>query len=114
MSGPVRRYSLPVLVNLLIGLPAVVVLACARWYAANGHCDMGDLRRPDLDGCTYRQIDHSGPILFALVVSGAFVSSLVLIADVLVPLRRGRSPAPWLLTLPVVPLPYVVLVVTAR
>ncbi|MER6976690.1 hypothetical protein [Streptomyces carpinensis] len=102
----IRRYATPLLVNLLIGVPAILVAACARWYAANGHCRLSDLHRPDLDGCTYPQIDHSGPILFVLVVSGLFVLLLVLLADVFLPLRRGRSPRPWLLTLPAVLLPY--------
>jgi len=105
----VGRYGVPLLVNLLIGVPAIAVWESARWYAAHGHCGLDDLDRPDLDGCTYPEIDHSGPVLVFLVVTGLFVLLLVLIADVLLPLRRERPVKPWLLTLPAVVLPYLLL-----
>ncbi|MFC3573611.1 hypothetical protein ACFOZ0_10075 [Streptomyces yaanensis] len=105
----IRRYGVPLLVNLLIGIPAIVVVLCARWYAAYGHCGLEDIERPDLDGCSYHDIDHSGPILVVLVVTGLFVLLLVLLADVLLPLSRRRPLRPWLLTLPAVLLPYVLL-----
>ena len=104
-----RRYWTPLLVNLLIGVPMIAVVLCARWYAAHGHCDLDDLRRPDLDGCTYDQIENSGLVLCALVVTGLFVVLLVLIADVFLPRSRRRPLRPWLLTLPAVLLPYALL-----
>lgn len=110
----IRRYGGPLLVHLLIGIPTVVVVWCARWYAAYGHCGLDDLERSDLDGCTYDQIDHSGPILGLLVVTGLFVLSLLAIAAVIVPLRRERPLKPWLLTLPAVMLPWLVLHGLAR
>ncbi|MEU1275092.1 hypothetical protein [Streptomyces sp. NPDC005799] len=110
----IRRYGGPLLVHLLIGLPTVVVVWCARWYAAYGHCGLDDLERPDLDGCTYDQIDHSGPVLGLLVITGLFVLALLVIAVVSVPLRRERPLRPWLLTLPAVLLPYLALQVLAR
>lgn len=109
----IRRYWVPLLVNLLIGIPAIPVILCARWYAAHGHCEYDDLGRRDLDGCTYDQIENSGLVLFMLVLIGLFVLLLVLIADVLRPLIRERPLGPQLLTLPAVLLPYVLLDVAA-
>ncbi|MFE1438848.1 hypothetical protein [Streptomyces sp. NPDC058739] len=105
----IRRYPLPLLVNLLLGVPALVPLLCARWYLAHGHCGQDDLRRPDLDHCTYDQIESSGFVLFGLVGGGLFVLALVLLADVLGPLRRERPLTPWLVTLPALFGPYAAL-----
>jgi hypothetical protein len=105
----IRRYRAPLLVNLLIGIPMIAVMLCARWYTAHGHCDLDDLRRPDLDGCTYDQIENSDLVLCALVVTGLFVLLLVLLADVFLPRSRRRPLTPWLLTLPAVLLPYALL-----
>ncbi|WP_369247961.1 hypothetical protein [Streptomyces sp. R41] len=109
VAAVIRRFWAPLLVNLLIGVPAIAVMLCARWYAAYGHCGLEDLDRTDLDGCTYDQIDHSGGVLGVLVVTGAFVLLLVLIFDVFRPLSRGHALKPRLLTLPAVLLPYVLL-----
>lgn len=105
-----RQAAAPLLVNLLIGVPTTVVVACARWYAAHGHCQYEDLARRGLDGCTYDQIESSGFVLFGLVLFGALVLLLILLFDVLKPLRRERPlpPRPW--TLPAVFLPYALLV----
>lgn len=109
----IRPYIAPLSVNVLIGIPVIPVVLLARWYVAHGHCDLGDLDRADLDGCTYHQIDHSGPVLLALIVTGLFALLLVLLADVILPLHRERPLRPWLLTLPAVLLPYVLLDATA-
>ncbi|MEU4871910.1 hypothetical protein [Streptomyces sp. NPDC021608] len=101
------RGVLPALaVHLLIGLPTAVAVLCARWYLAHGHCDTGDLRRSDLDLCTYDQIENSGFVLAALVVSTAFVVLLLVLFDGLGPRRAGRPCGPRLLTLPAILLPY--------
>jgi hypothetical protein len=105
----IRRYWAPLLVNLLIGIPMTVVVLCARWYAAHGHCDYDDLKLRDLDGCSYDQIENSGWVLGALVVTGLLVLLLVLVADVFGPRSRRRPLGPGLLTLPAVLLPYVLL-----
>ncbi|MBD0841455.1 hypothetical protein [Streptomyces sp. TRM68416] len=105
----IRRYSIPLLVHLLIGIPTIPVVLCVRWYAAHGHCDDSDLGRRDLAGCTYDQIENSGLVLVLLGLFGLLVLLLVLLADVLLPLIRERPLGPWLLTLPAVLVPYVVL-----
>ncbi|CAM5486889.1 hypothetical protein [Streptomyces aurantiogriseus] len=110
----VRRYLAGLLVNLLIGIPMVVVVVCWRWYLDHGHCDLDDLQRSDLDGCTYDQIESSDFALFGLVMSAALVVLLILRFDVLKPLARERSLKPRLLTLPAVLLPYVLLLAAAR
>ncbi|GKQ38925.1 hypothetical protein [Streptomyces sp. A012304] len=109
----VRRYAPPLLAHLLIGLPTAVFVLCARWYAAHGHCDLDDLDRRDLDGCTYDDIENSDLVLGVYVVSGVLVTLLLLIYDVLRPLATAsaarRLLAPRLLTLPAVFLPYALL-----
>ncbi|QIJ61018.1 hypothetical protein [Streptomyces sp. JB150] len=110
---PTRRYWAPLLVNTLIGIPMTVVVLCARWYAAHGHCDYDDLRLRDLDGCSYDQIENSGWVLGALVVTGLLVLVLVLIADVILPRGRRRPLTPGLVTLPAVLLPYALLTAAA-
>lgn len=103
---PVLRGFLPPLAaHLLMGVPAFFALLCARWYMAHGHCDDEDLRRRDLDGCTYDQIESSGFVLIALLLSAALLFLLLLLYDVL-PLRSGRRITPRLLTLPAVLVPY--------
>ncbi|WP_333740657.1 hypothetical protein [Streptomyces sp. IBSBF 2806] len=101
-----RGFLPPLAVHLLIGLPTAVVVLCARWYLAHGHCDYGDLRRRDLGLCTYDQIENSGFVLIALVASSAFVVLLLVLFDGLGPLRTGRPARPRLLTLPAILLPY--------
>ncbi|MDX2677355.1 hypothetical protein [Streptomyces soliscabiei] len=98
----------PFLVHLLIGLPTAVVMLCARWYLAHGHCGYGDLGRRDLDNCTYDQIENSGFVLTVLIVLAAFVALLLVLFDGLRPLKTGRSLRPRLLTLPAILLPYAV------
>ncbi|MFG2573423.1 hypothetical protein [Streptomyces sp. NPDC048481] len=73
---------------------------------AHGHCDLGDLHRRDLGLCTYDQIENSGFVLVALVVSAALAALPLVLSDGLGPLRSGRPAAPRLLTLPAILLPY--------
>ncbi|WP_327316571.1 hypothetical protein [Streptomyces sp. NBC_01235] len=110
LSAPsvLRSYLPPLLVHVLIGLPTAVVVLCARWYIAHGHCDYGDLGRRDLDNCTYDQIEDSGFVLIVFVLFAVFVGLLLVLFDGLRPLRTGRSLRPRLLTLPAILLPYAV------
>lgn len=101
-----RGFLSPLAVHLLIGLPTAVVVLCARWYLAHGHCDTGDLRRRDLDLCTYDQIENSDFVLVALVMSAAFTALLLVLFHGLGPRRAGRPVGPRLLTLPAILLPY--------
>ncbi|MEJ8670824.1 hypothetical protein WKI71_27725 [Streptomyces sp. MS1.AVA.1] len=80
-----RCHLPPLLVHLLIGVPAALAFVCARWYLAYGHCEYGDLGRRDLDGCTYDQIENSGFALIALILIGSLVLLLLLLFDVLRP-----------------------------
>ncbi|GCB47515.1 hypothetical protein [Streptomyces sp. NL15-2K] len=105
-----RGYVPPLLVHLLIGVPAALAVLCARWYIAYGHCEYDDLDRRDLDGCTYDQIENNGFALIALIWIGALVLLLLLLFDVLRPLHTGRPLKPRLLTLPAVLIPYAVYV----
>ncbi|MDQ0596527.1 hypothetical protein QF037_000872 [Streptomyces canus] len=100
----------PLLVHLLIGVPAALAILCARWYFAYGHCEYDDLDRRDLDGCTYDQIENGGFVLIAMILFGTLVLLLLLLFDVLRPLYRGRPLTPRLLTLPALLIPYVVYV----
>ncbi|MEU8990377.1 hypothetical protein AB0C98_28740 [Streptomyces sp. NPDC048558] len=105
-----RCHLPPLLVHLLIGVPAALAFVCARWYIAYGHCEYADLGRRGLDGCTYDQIENSGFALIALTLIGSLVLLLLLLFDVLRPLRAGRPLKPHLLTLPAVLIPYAVYV----
>ncbi|MEU5889012.1 hypothetical protein ABZ835_19535 [Streptomyces sp. NPDC047461] len=100
----------PLLVHLLIGVPAALAILCTRWYIAYGHCEYDDLDRRDLDGCTYDQIENGGFALIAMILFGTLVLLLLLLFDVLRPLYRGRPLAPRLWTLPALLIPYVVYV----
>jgi hypothetical protein len=100
----------PLLIHLLIGVPAALAVLCLRWYIAYGHCDYDDLGRRDLDGCTYDQIENSGFALIALILISGLVLLLLLVFDVLRPLNAGRPLRPRLLTLPAVLIPYAVYV----
>ena len=111
--NPARRLLTSLLVNLLIGIPTAALVACARWYAEYGHCEYEDLGRPDLDQCTYDQIESSGFALFGLVTSALVVVSLVVLFDVVKPLRAGHPLTHRLLTLPAALLPYVLLMTAA-
>ncbi|MEV0116584.1 hypothetical protein AB0H77_25590 [Streptomyces sp. NPDC050844] len=105
-----RCYLPPLLVHLLIGVPAALAVFCTRWYIAYGHCGYDDLGRRDLDGCTYDQIENNGFALIALILIGSLVLLLLLLFDVLRPLHAGRPLKPRLLTLPAVLIPYAVYV----
>ncbi|MEV1065184.1 hypothetical protein [Streptomyces sp. NPDC050263] len=103
-----RGYLPPFLVHLLIGLPTAVVGLCARWYVEHGHCQYEDIGVRGMDNCTYDQIEDSGMVLIMLVFFGVLVALLLVLFDVLRPLRTGRSLRPRLLTLPLILLPYAV------
>ena len=113
MVNPVRPVLTSLLVNLLIGIPTAALVACARWYAKYGHCSYEDLGRPDLDQCTYDQIESSGFALFGLIASALVVVSLVVLFDVVKPLRAGHPIAHRLLTRPAALLPYAFLMTAA-
>ncbi|MFE0456842.1 hypothetical protein ACFW2D_37285 [Streptomyces sp. NPDC058914] len=110
VSAAVRRIAVPLLVNLLIGIPTLVAMVCARWYVAHGHCEYDDLGLRDLDQCTYDQIENSGFVRFGLILFGGLVLLLILLFDILRPLAREASLKPRLWTLPAIFLPYTLLV----
>ncbi|MER6953700.1 MULTISPECIES: hypothetical protein [unclassified Streptomyces] len=108
--GALRGWLPSFLGHFLIGLPTAAALLCARWYIEHGHCGYEDIGVRDLDNCTYNQIEDSGMVLIMLVLFGVLVALLLLLFDVLGPLRAGRSLRPRLLTLPLILLPYAVYV----
>ncbi|MFF4276927.1 hypothetical protein [Streptomyces sp. NPDC001536] len=110
VPSALRGYLPPLLVHLLIGVPAALAILCMRWYIAYGHCDYDDLGRRDLDGCTYDQIENGSFVLIGLTLIGVLVVLLLLLFDVLRPLYAGRPLKPRLLTLPAVLVPYTVYV----
>ncbi|WP_329219348.1 hypothetical protein OG352_22755 [Streptomyces sp. NBC_01485] len=108
-----RSYLPPFLAHLLIGIPTAVVVACARWYIAYGHCGDDDLDRRDLDNCTYDQIESSVFVLIILVVFAVLVALMLVLYDWFRPVKAGRSLRPRLLTLPAILLPYAMFAVYA-
>ncbi|WP_431962279.1 hypothetical protein [Actinacidiphila sp. bgisy160] len=100
--------------NLAIGVPAALPLYCARWlltvYLPMDCRSVADSYAPGFSGdCDYGTLDHAGPVVFLLFLTGALVLAVVLVVDVLLPLSRGRSARPWLVAAAFVPVPYAAL-----
>ncbi|MFD3453257.1 hypothetical protein ACFWVC_13870 [Streptomyces sp. NPDC058691] len=103
-----------ILVNLALGVPAVVPLYCAWWllteYLPMDCRSVSDASAPGFSGtCDYHVLDHAGPVMFLLALSGLFVLALVLLVDVAVPRSKGRPVRPWALAGLVVPVPFLAL-----
>lgn len=100
--------------NLAIGVPAALPLSCAGWllteYLPMDCRSVADSYAPGFSGdCDYGTLDHAGPVMFLLFLTGALVLALMLVVDVLLPLSRGRSARPWLAAAVFVPVPYAAL-----
>ncbi len=100
----------PVPVNLLLGIPAVVPLWAARWliteYLPMDCRSPRDVVRPGLADCDHTTLDHAGPMMLLLALTGCLLLGLVLLVDVVLPRGRGRRLRPWLLGMLLIPLPY--------
>ncbi|MDP9848301.1 hypothetical protein [Streptosporangium lutulentum] len=102
----------PVLANLGLGVPASVPLYLVWWllteYMPMDCKSVEDLTKPGLTNCNYTTLDHAGPIMFLLAVTGVFTLALVVVIDVVLPLRRGRRLAAWLGAAVLIPVPFAI------
>jgi hypothetical protein len=100
------------LVNLGLGVPAIVPLYLAWWllteYMPMDCRNVEDVGKPGLTNCNYTTLDHAGPVMLLLAVTGVFILALVVAIDVVLPLRRGRRLAAWLGTAVLIPIPFAV------
>ncbi len=98
----------PGLVNLALGVPAMIPLHLARWllteYLPMDCHSSDDLTRPGLTNCDYHTLDHAYPVMFLLAVTGLFMLALILVVDVLRPRQRGT----WLGMAVLIPVPFAV------
>lgn len=108
MERPEARWP-PVLVNLLIGLPAMVPLHSLWWLARRSWSGYGSVagRSSTIVEVCGGDCDRAGLATLTVTVAGLLVLLLVLVADVIVPLHRDRALAPWLKAIPLVLVPYV-------
>ncbi|MDX3072855.1 hypothetical protein ACIP98_12585 [Streptomyces sp. NPDC088354] len=107
------------LVNLALGVPAAVPLYCAWWllteYLPMDCRSISDATAPGFSGtCDYHTLDHAGPVMFLLVLSGLFAAALVLLVDVVRPHSRGRPARPWVAAGLLVPVPFLALLLAAH
>ncbi|MET7617918.1 hypothetical protein [Streptomyces sp. NPDC005408] len=112
-EGRRPRQSLwaPVLVNLLLGVPAIAPLYCAQWLLTQ-YLPMDCRTLADVGvatNCDYHTLDHGGPMMLLLLVTGALVLAMALLVDVVLPLARGRRLRSWLGSAPLLLVPYTAL-----
>ncbi|MFI0240175.1 hypothetical protein [Streptomyces sp. NPDC016845] len=111
--GPVR-WTAPVLVNLLLGLPALAPLGCAWWLLSEWlpmDCrSVEESYAPGFTGsCNYETLDN-GPVLMGLgAVSGLVVLALVVLANRGFARRADIGRSVWTRAVPFVLLPFAVL-----
>ncbi|YCK33350.1 hypothetical protein ACNF49_04355 [Actinomadura sp. ATCC 39365] len=102
----------PALVNLALGVPATLPLALARWlltdYLPMDCRSTEDLAKPGLVNCNYTTLDHAGIVMFLLAVTGIVILTLVVVVDVVLPVRRGRGLAARLGTAVLILLPFAI------
>jgi hypothetical protein len=93
-----RSLWAPILVNLLLGVPAIAPLYSAQWLLTK-YLPMDCRSSADFEtatNCHYPTLDDAIAYQLLLVVSGVLVLVMVAMADILAPLARGRSMRPWL------------------
>ncbi|MFG2554975.1 hypothetical protein [Streptomyces sp. NPDC048581] len=118
---PERRRGLltPALANLALGVPAIIPLYATYWlltdYLPMDCRDITDMARPDVRNCNFHTLDHAGPMMFLLALTGALLLMLVVAVDILRPRTRdGDGPGRWLATAVLIPVPFLVLLCLAR
>ncbi|WP_103937793.1 hypothetical protein [Thermomonospora echinospora] len=104
---------MPGLVNLALGVPAMLPLYLAWWlwteYLPMDCRSPADVTKPGLTNCYYPTLDHAPVVMFLLVVTGVPLLALVLVVDVLLPLRReGRRLGTWLGMATLIPVPFLI------
>ena len=112
------RWTIPVLVNVLIGLLALVPLGCAWWLLSEWlpmDCrSVRDSYSPDFTGtCNYSTLDN-GPVMMTLgAASGTLVLLLTILANRGLARDEDIGRATWVRAAPFVLLPFVVVWVLA-
>ncbi|MFJ8584643.1 hypothetical protein ACIRD2_08270 [Streptomyces sp. NPDC093595] len=115
---PVRGgLRLAATVNLALGVPAMIPLYSA-WWLLSEYLPMDcrtteDMARPGLADCDYHTLDHAPVMMLLLAVTGLIMLLLVLVVDVLLPLRRDDRLRAWLGTALLIPVPFTALMVLA-
>ncbi|WP_208607482.1 hypothetical protein [Streptomyces curacoi] len=118
-SGRRRGLLVPALVNLALGVPAIIPLYLTYWllteYLPMDCRDIRDMARPDVQNCNFHTLDHAGPVMFALALTGALLLMLVVMVDVLRPRTRpDDGPGRWLATAALIPVPFATLLYLAQ
>ena len=99
----------PVLANLFIGIPAMVPLHSLLWLARrswSGHQSVTGRSSTIVEVCG-ADCDRVGLATLTVTATGLLVLLLLVVADVMVPLRHDRPLATWLRAVPLVLVPYV-------
>jgi hypothetical protein len=88
----------PVLLNLLLGVPALAPLYCAQWLLTK-YLPMDCRSSADIaqaTNCNYHTLDHAGPMMMILTLSGIVVLTLAMVVNNARPLAPGRRLRSWL------------------
>ncbi|UKY48021.1 hypothetical protein [Streptomyces inhibens] len=108
---PRRSLWAPVLVNLVLGVPALAPLYCAQWLLTE-YLPMDCRSSADIAGstsCDHHTLDHAGPMMVVLVLTGAFVLALMVVVNSALPLVHGHRLRSWLGSAALLLVPYAAL-----
>lgn len=101
----------PGLANLALGVPAMLPFYLAWWlwteYLPMDCRSPEDAIEPGLINCYYPTLDHAPVVMLLLIVTGMPLLALMVIVDVLLPLRRGGRRGTWLGMAALIPVPIV-------
>ncbi|MFJ6630878.1 hypothetical protein ACIQMR_05605 [Streptomyces sp. NPDC091376] len=80
------------LANLVLGVPALAPLYCVQWllieYLPMDCRSSADV--PVATNCDYQTLDHAGPMMMLLLLTGVFVLALAVLVNLALPLAPGR------------------------
>ncbi|MER5402679.1 hypothetical protein [Streptomyces sp. NPDC002599] len=96
------------LVNLLVGVPAMVPLYSLWWLSGHRWGGSAVNHSSTIIEVCGADCDRAGVATWTAAASGLLVLALVALADGLVPLRRERPAGPWLMAMPAVLVPFLV------
>ncbi|WP_392957790.1 hypothetical protein [Streptomyces sp. LN245] len=96
------------LVNLLVGIPAMVPLYSLWWLSEHRWGGSAVDRSSTIIEVCGADCDRAGVATWTVAASGLLVLALVALVDGLVPLRRERPAGPWLKAVPAVLVPFLV------
>ncbi|MER6423398.1 hypothetical protein [Streptomyces sp. NPDC001137] len=96
------------LVNLLVGIPAMVPLYSLWWLSERRWGGSVIDRASTIVEVCGADCDRTGLAMWTATVTGLLVVLLLVVTDVLVPLHRDRPLGPWLKAIPVVIVPFLV------